>query len=225
MSHHTTRLARPLKDETGKRYGRLTVIEQAPAPEHYKEKRQGFWLCRCDCGNTVVASGAALRRGCTTSCGCLTREIWTQQRTKHGMHKLSEYNIWHRIKRRCYDPRDDGYYAYGARGITMCDEWRESFEAFYAHIGPRPTPAHTVDRIDNARGYEPGNVRWATRKEQGNNRRTNIRLTYQGKTQTLKEWSREIGIPYHIVRSRYHSGKPVADILRPIKAAGVQHER
>lgn len=213
-TNHTTRRHGTLKNEVGNRYGRLLVLEPAPAPEHYKEKRQGFWRCRCDCGNVVVANGALLRRGYTRSCGCLTREIWTQQRTKHGLHQSAEYGIWNHIKRRCHDPRDDGYYAYGARGITMCDEWRDSFEAFFAYIGPRPTPAHTVDRIDNTRGYEPGNVRWATRREQANNRRNNVRLTYRGKTQLIAEWADELGIPLTTVLNRYYyQGRSTEDIL------------
>lgn len=212
---HTTSLPARVKNEIGNRYGRLLVIEQAPAPEHYKEKRQGFWLCRCDCGATVIASGAALRRGGVKSCGCIIQEYHARRKANAVRH-MQEYEIWNHIKRRCCDPRDDRYCNYGGRGITICPRWRESFRAFLEDVGARPSPLHTIDRINTNGDYEPGNVQWATPHEQANNRRTNIRLTYAGKTQTLAQWARETGIPKHIVLRRYHSGLPPAEILRPL---------
>lgn len=212
QTHHTTRLPRPLKDETGKRYGRLTVIEQAPVPEHVKEKRQAFWRCRCDCGNIVVTNGSNLRRGDTVSCGCYNRS--KASRRTHGRHDSPEYTIWAKIKSRCCNPRSTHYRYYGGRGITMCVEWRDSFATFYAYVGPRPSPQYTIDRIDVNGNYEPGNVRWATRKQQANNRRNNVRLTYRGKTQLLAEWADELEIPLTTILNRYYyQGRSAAEVL------------
>lgn len=213
MSHHTTRHNGTFKNEIGNRYGRLLVIEEAPPPEHYKEKRQGFWLCRCDCGNTVVASGALLRRGMTMSCGCSLTD-YHARRQANAIRHLPEYGVWHHINRRCHDPRDDRYYMYGARGITVCERWRASFRAFLEDVGRRPSPQHTIDRIDVNGNYEPSNVRWATPKEQANNRRNTIRLTHQGKTLTLAEWADELGIPLSTICNRYYrQRRSVGEVL------------
>lgn len=213
QTHHTTRRSTALKNEIGNRYGRLTVIEQAPAPEHYKEKRQGFWLCRCDCGNVAVVNGSLLRRGGKQSCGCYNRDSHMRA---DAVTRMSEYRIWHHVKRRCHDPKNDRYSIYGGRGITMCARWRESFKAFLEDVGPRPSPLHTIDRLDVNGNYEPGNVRWATLEEQANNKRNSIHLAYGGKTMTLAQWSRETGIPKHIILKRYHSGLPPEEILQPV---------
>jgi hypothetical protein len=213
MTKHTTPLPARVKNEIGNRYGRLLVIEQAPAPEHYKEKRQGFWLCRCDCGNIVVANAALLRRGMKMSCGCYNRD-YHRVNIKHGMAGSSEYGIWAKIKSRCTNPKHSHYRYYGGRGITMCDRWRDSFDAFCQDVGPRPSPTHTIDRIDVNGNYEPGNVRWATRKQQANNRRNTVRLTYQGKTQLLAEWADELGIPLTTILNRYYRiGGSTEDVL------------
>lgn len=216
QTHHTTRLPRPLKNETGKRYGRLTVIEQTPVPERVKEKRQGFWLCRCDCGNTIVTNGSNLRRGDTVSCGCYNRDYEAKQGKKpKRLHHLPEYNIWNHMKRRCHNPNDGNYIHYGARGITVCAEWRDSFEAFYAHVGPRPGPEYTIDRIDVNGNYEPGNVRWTTIAVQNRNRRDSIRLTHDGRTQVISDWAREYGVPVGKATRRYHEGRPWEEIFFP----------
>lgn len=214
QTHHTTRRHSTLKDETGNRYGRLAVLQLVPAPDTVKEKRQGFWLCRCDCGNTVVANGSNLRRGDTVSCGCFNRDYEAKQRKKpKRFHGLPEYDIWNHMKRRCYNPNDANYHLYGNRGITVCREWRESFEAFYVCVGPRPSPDHTIDRIDVNGNYEPCNVRWATPKEQAYNKRNNVMLTYQGRTHPLREWAREVGIHPGTAYGRYRRGLPPEDIL------------
>ncbi len=114
-----------------------------------------------------------------------------------------EYNTWEGIKQRCHNPNEKRYAEYGGRGITVCVRWRESFEAFLADVGSRPSPEHSLDRLDNDRGYEPGNVRWATRSQQQRNRRTtNHRLTFRGETRCVTEWAEILGISERTLRAR-----------------------
>lgn len=130
----------------------------------------------------------------------------------------SEYGIWINMKNRCFNPKADNYKYYGGRGIAVCEDWRCSFSAFYAHIGPRPSKNHTVDRIDTLRGYEPGNVRWAAPEVQQNNRRDCRFLEAFGKTQTIAQWARECGIPYGYIRDRLELGWSAADaIATPVR--------
>jgi len=115
---------------------------------------------------------------------------------------IPEYVIWCLMKDRCFNPNAESYKLYGGRGIRVCDEWNVSFDAFFAHIGPRPTTEHQIDRIDNNKGYEPGNVRWATRKEQCRNRRSNRLITCNGQTKTLAEWAEVSGIDRKTISDR-----------------------
>lgn len=123
--------------------------------------------------------------------------------TIHGRRYNPEYNIWNHMKIRCSDKLDKDY---GGRGISVCEEWKNSFMAFYSRIGERPSSKHQLDRIDNNGNYEPGNVRWATRKEQSSNRRTNIVITYNGETMILKDWSEKLNMSYGVLRKRIRKG-------------------
>lgn len=150
-------------DRTGKRYGKLIVISRAA-----NKGAKVQWNVRCDCGNTKTVGATSLQMGLTKSCGCLHQVGYN---AKHRMVGTKEYNTWNGMKQRCFNPNSQFYANYGGRGITVADEWISSFQAFYEHIGPAPSGAHSIDRIDNDGNYEPGNVRWATSFEQVHNRR------------------------------------------------------
>lgn len=126
--------------------------------------------------------------------------------TTHGETHSPEHRTWNRIKVRCFNERSAGFRNYGGRGITMCPEWVDSFPKFLEHVGRKPTPEHTIERIDNDRGYEPGNVRWATPKEQANNRRSSVWMTYRGQTKTLGQWADEMGVNHSTLFMRLERG-------------------
>lgn len=149
----------------GQRFGALEVLYPVATP---KGRR---WAVRCDCGTEKTCVAGELNRGDANSCGCQAPERNRLAKTKHGMHNTSEYRIWSGIISRCETASNNQYHYYGGRGITICSEWRDSFAAFYADVGPRPGPGYSIDRINNDGNYEPGNVRWATPKEQAANRR------------------------------------------------------
>jgi hypothetical protein len=171
----------------GQKFGRLFVIRLADEQVKGSCKR---WLCLCDCGNEKVIRSQPLRLGLTRSCGCLQRETSRAQGKKnatHGMKRTPEWRAWSSMKKRCENPKVPGYKDYGGRGITFHESWK-SFEQFYADVGPRPSPSHSLDREDNNGNYEPGNVRWATGFEQGQNKRNNHIVTAFGRTGPLSSF-------------------------------------
>lgn len=134
----------------------------------------------------------------------------------HGSTKV--YRAWSGMKARCLNPRNLHYQHYGGRGITIHPSWVNDFAQFLRDVGEPPSPQHSLDRYpDNNGNYEPGNVRWATRKEQGNNRRTNVIITHDGESLTLSEWADKLGLPYLLVFTRYREGKRGAKLLEPRK--------
>lgn len=167
-------------DEAGNAYGRLTVVERAA---NAVGRRDAHWLCSCECGDTTVVRGDHLRSGATRSCRCLTSEVVTARNRTLGIHYVAhghlvggrsrEYVTWANMKQRCTNPRNVAWKDYGGRGITVCDRWLESFEAFLGDMGEKPRGL-SLDRIDNDGNYEASNCRWADAVTQNNNRRAYV---------------------------------------------------
>lgn len=161
-----------LKDLTGQRFGRLTVIER----DGSDTQGCATWLCRCDCGTECVVTGAKMRKGNTKSCGCLHDDLSRVRMTIHGKSHTRLNNVWLAMKSRCYRQTDKNYNRYGGRGITVCNEWRNDFQAFYdwsvahGYNENAPNGQCTIDRIDNDKGYSPDNCRWVDMKTQRSNR-------------------------------------------------------
>ncbi len=205
----------------GQRFLRWIVIGPT-TPRNYKRR----WLCRCDCGTVREVDQNELSAGKTRSCGCFAREIGGLLAevvcTKHGQHKSPEYQAWQQMKDRCHNPRSRIFPAYGGRGITVCKEWRASFESFLRVVGPRPSPCHSLDRVDNDLGYYAGNVRWATATQQIRNRRNSAYLTVNGETRLLVEWAVVSSISLDCLRVRLRKGWPPE---RTLSAARPWHRR
>lgn len=168
----------------GRRFGKLVVVKRAET-----NGGKTWWLCRCACGNETKTFTAALTTGEKKSCGCLRR--------KHGEGGGSpskEYSTWISIKQRCYNPRCAAYKVYGAKGVTVCAPWRKSFVSFLSDIGRAPSQKHSIDRINPNLGYAPGNCRWATSKEQGENRSNSRFLVCKSEVMTVAQAARRFGI-------------------------------
>ncbi len=190
-----------MKDETGNVYGRLTVVRV------YGKATKGKclkWFCTCSCGGSKVVVGAYLRKGTTRSCGCLVRESGRLFNTTHGMSNMPVYTSYNAMIKRCNNTSDSEFDNYGGRGIKVCEEWG-TFEGFYSSMGDRPHGT-TLDRIDVNGDYTPSNCRWATALTQGNNRRNNHLVTANGKTQTIAEWARELGVSGTAILNRLNKG-------------------
>lgn len=192
-------------DLTGQRFGRLTVISRA----ENNAQNKAMWNVRCDCGVEKIVSRANLRNGTIVSCGCYARDLHKKQHLKHGESKKNKrtrlYVIWCDMRQRCYKKTAIDYERYGWRGIKVCEEWLgtngyQNFKEWALSNGYAENL--TIDRIDNNGNYNPSNCRWITIQEQANNRRSNHILEFNGKRQTISQWSREFGVSKHLLYSR-----------------------
>lgn len=194
-------------DRTGMRYGKLIVIGWSHS--QYRSPRHGsyqFWFCKCDCGKSTVVLGNNLVKKNTTSCGCNSSRLTVGDRlTTHGMSKTQTYKSWSAMKDRCYQKSHKEYQRYGARGITVCKRWRDSFEYFFKDMGERP-PGHSIDRININKGYSPSNCIWSTSEQQANNRRNNRIIKFESEVMTLARWAKKTGIKYGTLHSRLKMG-------------------
>jgi hypothetical protein len=201
------------KDLTGLRFGGLVVIEKVSSvPDGSKVK----WLCKCDCGKLSEPNGADLVSGKTRSCGCKQGlHVSNEAIITHGMSLSTEFRIWTGMKTRCYNPKVSEYKDYGGREIAVCEEWLgvKGFETFYNDMGKRPTNKHSIERIDNDGNYCPENCRWATMKEQGNNRRSTIRVEVEGKTMSLLAACKLLYISYHSAYRRIKKGNTPKEVI------------
>lgn len=189
----------PVANRIGQKYGMLTITGVA-----YPHGRTYVMACHCDCGVSCEAHLQGLVEGRTMHCGC-----------RHYTARFPvEATAWRSMIARCTNPNIPNYKRYGARGITVCQRWIESFEAFYADMGPRPSDKHSLDRIDVNGNYEPANVRWATRKEQDQNTTRSRRLTVYGVTHVIAEWARICGISNQRMGTRFDSRSPEEAVLK-----------
>lgn len=190
-------------DLTGKRFGRLTVIGIDDRGD-----RKTYYNCQCDCGNVKSVRSDSLIAGAIRSCGCMKKEQDWENLTANHSHKMSGtriYGIWQGIKKRCYNPHDARYDRYGGRGIKVCAEWLDDFQAFYDWAMQNGyDETLTIDRIDNDGDYCPENCRWSNQQEQARNRSSNIMITIGNATKTLTEWCDIFQVDSKVVLARYH---------------------
>ena len=187
---------------SNQRFGRLTVIERKESDKNGK----AVWQCLCDCGKTTTSTTGALTSGSKQSCGCLMlqrlKEYGKTAALTHGLTYSVEFRIWRGMLDRCYNEKNIAYHRYGGRGITVCDEWKESALAFYNDVGPRPSVNHSIDRKDNDKGYSKENCRWATSQEQAANRERSFYFEYNGERKLLIDWCRILNLKYSLIYYR-----------------------
>lgn len=196
-----------IKDLTGEKFGRLTVLRRAPNKVGKDGRRRVQWVCQCECRNEVTVLGDNLKGGKSNSCGCLSKEANRNNFSTHGETHTKLYGVWCAIKRRCNNPNAAYYDSYGGRGICVCSDWSQSYETFRDWaIASGYCEGLTIDRIDVNGNYEPSNCRWVGSDVQANNRRSNRLITYNGETHTMMEWSKILNIGYKKLSNRIYSG-------------------
>lgn len=207
----------------GQTFNRLTAIGIAGRDCRGRPR----WLWRCSCGNfTIEKAGNVKRKRGTKSCGCLKREGF---RLRHGAHRKGqttpEYRTWSGIRERCTNPNIRNYASYGGRGLTVCESW-SLFENFLADMGPRPSAFHSIERIDNSKGYSPDNCTWATRSEQQRNKRNNRLLTFHDETRCVTEWAQRFNLTASRVFRRLNAGWSIERALtEPLRVRRTVGER
>lgn len=183
-----------IQPEAKTNFGRWTIIGPKFLVKHLAQV-----AVQCSCGTISVVGYASLKVGTSTSCGCFAKEEMARIHTIHGCARTGamtdEYHIWSGMNNRCSNPNYREYHKYGGRGIRVCDQWKHDFPKFLKDVGPRPSREYSIDRFPNTNGnYEPGNVRWATVLQQNNNRRSSYMVEFRGRTQSIQDWARELGV-------------------------------
>jgi len=200
----------PLEGQT---FGRLLVTQRALQTQRGKVR----WHCVCECGTEVVVSGDHLRNEHTQSCGCYRTARQKEAPVRHGDAPRGSvsrlYRAWQNMKARCYNPNHTYYSYYGARGIEVCDKWRDDYPAFARDMGEPPSPQHSLDRVDPDGGYTPDNTRWADKRTQSVNRRNAIMVTFKGETHPLPHWCERYGLPLKRTRYLLQSGRTPEQIF------------
>lgn len=197
-------MSKKVPDLTGEQFGRWTVLQCAGRGKHGELQ----YKCRCECGTERIIRRSSLTSGNSKSCGCLSKDIAKKLNTSHGATHTRLYRIWAGIIQRCCNSRKRyEWEKYGGRGISVCDEWKNSFENFQKWALSNGYNEHlSIDRIDVNRGCFPENCRWATAKEQGNNTRSCRKITYKGKTKTMRGWEEEMGLSKGVIYWRLKHG-------------------
>jgi hypothetical protein len=206
-------------------YNYLTILNESEPYITLGGHKHRSVIAKCVCGTVKRYDIGAIISENTKSCGCWDRKSASdrlrKRMTTHGRKHTSEYNSWKGMRVRCTNPKDGSYLYYGGRGITVCDRWLNSFENFYDDMGDKPTPQHSIDRIDVNGNYEPSNCRWATTKEQANNKTNSVAVTICGETKPIEQWAIEIGISRQGLQWRIDKGYDDNQLLkRSIKKDG-----
>lgn len=198
------------EDLIGKKINKWIIISKAK-----NRNGKSYYLCRCECGKEKEVNLQNLKRNLSKSCGCLRNKETAIRNTTHNLTGIPEHGVWFGIKARCLNPKNSRYNRYGGRGITICDEWKDSFEQFYADMGPRPSNKHSIERRNNDLGYNKDNCYWVTNDVQSRNRINNINITWNGKTQCLLDWTKELfpNNSYSLLEYRLKKGWNIEKIL------------
>ena len=200
----------------GDRHGNLVVLRELPSRSRKSGGTQRFVLCRCDCGKETEVRLKHLLSGHTQSCGRHPNPGHGDD--YHGMAGSPEYGVWLGMKRRCRRPKARDYGNYGGRGVRVCERWRKSFKAFFEDMGARPSPEHSIDRIDGEGDYEPGNCKWSTRREQNRHRRDNRFFEFNGEKLCLTDWAKRYGMRKVTLHDRLARGMSIeAALTKPVR--------
>lgn len=195
----------------GNKYNHLTLINEVDPHITFSGHIHRVCLFKCDCGALKKIQVSAVLNNITKSCGCFSRKETSKRMSninkKHGLYGSPEYNTWRSMKKRCLNKRHKSFKDYGGRGIKVCKRWIDSFQNFYDDMGDRPSKKHSLDRIDNDKGYFKENCRWATKKDQCRNQRTNIVLEANGEKKTMSEWAELLGFSWQKLHYRLFISK------------------